>query len=885
MSLPAASRATEESPAPAAWHTCSVATALAALRTAPAGLTDADARRRLATHGPNTLAIGERRSPLRIFAAQLTDFMVLVLVAAAAVSAVLGDVVDAIAITAIIVLDAVVGFVQEYRAERAMAALRALAAPTATVVRDGVPRVVPAAEVVPGDVVVLEAGRIVPADLRLIDAASLRMQEASLTGESMPVEKSTAALATPDLPLGDRTNMAYKSTVATYGRGRGVVVATGMATELGRIAAHLGVARDVATPLQRRLADLGRRLAIAVLTICALVFAAGLVRGEPPLLMFMTAVSLAVAAIPEALPAVLTVSLALGAHAMVRRNALVRKLPAVESLGSVTYVCADKTGTLTMNRMSAEAFHCDDVTTDVPGTGAPWDDLVRAMALDNDAVVHADGEMAGDPLEVALLLAARRSADAGALLDGHPRVAEIPFDAERRCMTTIHRDPAGGFVSFTKGATEAIAACATTIATGRTRRPLVPDEIHAATERMASDGLRVLACAVRRWPALPAAITPETMERDLTLLGLVGVIDPPRSAARDAVETCREAGIVPVMITGDHPGTARAVARRLGMLGADDALLTGSALAAMSDDELAAAVRRVRVYARVAPEQKLAIVRALQRHGEVVAMTGDGVNDAPALTQADVGIAMGVTGTDVAKEASDLVLLDDDFATIVAAIREGRRILDNLRRFIKYALTTNAAEVWLVFVAPLLGFPMPLLPIQLLWINLVTDGFPGLALAAEPAERDVMRRPPRPPRESLLARGLAAHALWVSVLMAGLGIATLAAGIALGSAAWQTMVFTGLAIAQLGHVLAIRSERESLFTQGVASNPALLATVAAMLALQLAAVYVPAMNVVLHTAPLSGVELAITLGAGSVVFVAVELEKWIRRRKEPSCQR
>jgi Ca2+-transporting ATPase len=872
---------TESPTATPVWHTCSVEGALAALQASPEGLGTGEARRRLAAHGPNALAAGPRRTPVRILARQLTDFMVLVLLGAAGVSALLGDVTDTIGIVAIVILNAVVGFVQEYRAERAMEALRAMAAPTATVLRDGAPRIVPAEELVPGDVVLLEAGRIVPADLRLIATASMRTDEASLTGESVPVDKTVDALPSSDLALGDRTNMAFKSTVATYGRGCGVVVATGMATELGRIAAHLAEAGETATPLQRRLADVGRRIAVAVLAICGVVFVAGLLRGEAPLLMFMTAVSLAVAAIPEALPAVVTVSLALGARAMVRRKALVRRLPAVESLGSVTVICSDKTGTLTVNRMSAETFHCGGETADALGAGAPWDDLRRAMALDNDAAPDAEGRIVGDPLEVALLCAARAGDDADAILRDHPRVAEIPFDAERRCMTTVHRDPRGGFVAFTKGATEALLARATTVATGGDPQPRATDAITAATDRMAADGLRVLACAMRRWDALPAAITSETMERELTLLGLVGVVDPPREEARAAVATCRAAGIVPVMITGDHPGTARAIARRLGILDEGDAVLTGPELAALGPDALAAAVRDTRVYARVAPEQKLAIVRALQEGGEIVAMTGDGVNDGPALKQADVGVAMGITGTDVAKEASDLVLLDDHFATIVGAVREGRRIFDNLRRFIRYALTTNAAEVWIVLAAPVLGLPMPLLPIQLLWINLVTDGFPGLALAGEPAEPDVMQRPPRPPSESLLARGLGRHVVWVSVLMAGLGIATEAVAIRLGVDGWRTMVFTGLAVAQLGHVLAIRSERESLFAQGLRSNPALLVTVAATLAVQLAAIYVPAMNAFLETEPLSALELALTLAAGSVVFVAVEIEKWFARRAAP----
>jgi len=852
------------------WHRQPAEAVLETLRASPGGLTRDEARERLAVHGPNLLREGPRRTALGLLARQFTDFMILVLLAAAVISGLIGDVVDTMAIVAIVVLNAVIGFVQEYRAERAMAALRAMAAPTATVLRDGATASIPAADLVPGDVVLLEAGRIVPADLRLLEAARLRVEEAALTGESVPVEKATAPLPGEALPVGDRTNMAYKGTTVTYGRGRGVVVAAGMQTEFGRIAASLQETEEVKTPLQRRLTRFGKNVSVAVLAICAVVFVAGLARDEPPLLIFLVAVSLAVAAIPEALPAVVTISLALGARKLVAKKALVRRLPAVETLGSVTYVCSDKTGTLTLNRMRVEAYYCDGALRQAPGANGPWGELLVAMALSNDAGYGPTGAIVGDPTEVALVAAAREAGVEKAKLERRlPRVAELPFDSERKCMTTVHRDPAGGFVAFTKGAVEAVLARAQDVS------PLLD-----VGERMAADGLRVLAVAVRRWRELPEPLDPASVERDLSLLGFVGLMDPPRDEAREAIALCRAAGIVPVMITGDHALTARAVARRLGIVDGDGAaVITGPELAALSAAAFEERVKLTRVYARVAPEQKLRIVTTLQGQGQFVAMTGDGVNDAPALKRADIGVAMGIAGTDVAKEASAMILLDDNFATIVRAVREGRRIYDNLRRFIRYVVTTNSAEIWTIFLAPFLGLPIPLLPIQILWINLVTDGLPGLMLAAEPEEPDIMRRPPRPPTEGVLARGLGVHALWVGLLMAALTLGTQAWFFHAGSAHWQTMAFTVLCLAQLAHVLAIRSERHSLFTQGLLSNRPLLGAVVLTVGLQLATIYVPALQVVFKTEPLGVAELALALGTAGVVFVAVEIEKWTMRRR------
>jgi len=864
------------------WHARPAADVAAALTTDPrAGLSAEEAARRLERHGPNAIREKGRRGPLRVFLGQFTDVMILVLIAAAVVSGFIGELRDTLAIIGIIVLNAVIGFVQEFRAERAIAALKRMAAGSASVVRDDARRTVPADELVPGDVVLIEAGNIVPADLRLIEAAQLKVGEAALTGESVPVAKQTDALPDAGQPLGDRRCMAFKGTVVTYGRGRGLVVAIGMDTELGRIADTLAQAGESRTPLQLRLAQFGRRLAAAAVAICAVVFVAGLLRGEPTLLILLTALSLAVAAVPEALPAVVTILLALGARKMVQHNALVRRLPAVETLGSVTYICADKTGTLTRNEMRVEAMLVDDRVAPPPADaatgGEPWPSLFAALAQCNDAQRGSGGDWIGDPTEVALAVAA---ADAGCdpsdLGKAAPRVAELPFDSERKRMTTLHRT-GGGLVAYTKGAPESVLPRCTAMLRPGGPTALEQQRLLDSAETMAADGLRVLAVAMRAWRERPNTLDSDIIESGLTLLGLVGLLDPPRSEAIAAVKECKSAGITPVMITGDHPATARAIARRTGIGDGETGVLTGTELAALDDDALAARIARIRVYARVDPEQKIRIVKGLQAQGEFVAMTGDGVNDAPALRQAEIGIAMGKAGTDVAREAASLVLLDDNFATIVAAVREGRRIYDNIRKFIRYAVTTNSAEIWTIFLAPFLGLPIPLLPIHILWINLVTDGLPGLAIAAEPAERGVMQRPPRPPGESIFAHGMWQHMIWVGLAMAGLALATQAYAIAAGSPHWQTMVFTVLTFAQMGHILAIRSESVSLFRQGVFTNPMLLGAVVLTILLQLAIVYIPALNPIFHTTPLTAGELALCFALAIVVFAIVEIEKGLVR--------
>jgi Ca2+-transporting ATPase len=858
------------------------------------GLDTDEAERRMAEVGPNVLVGQPQPGPWRILARQFANTMTAVLAVAGAVTFVLGDVADTVVIGVIVVLNAIVGFVQEYRAERAMAALQQLTTGEARAIRDGTLLDVPIPDLVPGDLVVVGAGDVVPADLRLVDVHGLRVNEAALTGESESSAKTADTLTTDDgAQVADRYDMAFKGTAVTYGRSRGVVVATGMATELGKIAALLQAHAVEQTPLQRRLAVLGRRMAAAAVVVCAVVFVAGLVRGESVEDMFLTSVSLAVAAIPEGLPAIVTVALALGARQMAERHAVIRRLPAVETLGSVTVICSDKTGTLTENRMLVDRVwtpgglwevsgwgYAPDGT--LAGAGDPVADaylprLARVAAACNDAALHPperpgdDWTLTGDPTEGALVaLAAKLGVERPDLERRLPRAAEIAFDPVRRRMTTVHRGD-GRFWIATKGALGAIA-------------PLVRAEDRAlvaaaatAADALADAGYRVLALAERHVDALADPV--DDLEYELELLGLVAIADPPRPEVADAVASCRTAGITPVMITGDHPRTARAIATRLGILDDHDPaeIITGEDLDGLDDAALRGRIVDARVFARTNPEQKLRIVDAWKAHGAIVAMTGDGVNDAPALRRADIGVAMGVIGTDVSKEAADMVLADDNFATIVAAVEEGRRIYDSIRRFVRYLLTTNSGEIWVMFLAPLVGLPLPLLPIQILWVNLVTDGPPAIALGLEPAEPDTMRRPPRPPNESILAGGLWQHAIWVGLLMAAV-VLPLQALARAADWPWQTMVFTTLALLQLGHALAVRSEHRSLFRLGHRSNPWIGWAVAASAAAQLATVYVPALHDPFGTQALSVLQLAVTLALSTTVFIAVEIEKALRRR-------
>ncbi len=903
-----------------AWYQLPAEEVLQRLETHPEnGLSAADAAQRLEKYGPNELVDRGMKSRWRILWEQFTSIMVIILIVAAVVSVVLEEFTDAIVIMAIVILNAVLGYTQEYRAEQAMVALKKLAVPLVRVRRDGQVQEIPATKLVPGDLVLLEAGNLIPADGRLVHCANLQVQESALTGESEAVQKETGHQKKKDLALADRRNMVYMGTVTTYGRGVMVVTETGMSTELGKIAEMIQTVERAPTPLQVRLDRLGQILAVVAVVIILVVIGLGLLRGEEFELLLLTGISMAVAAIPEGLAAVVTVALALGSQRMLRRNALVRKLTAVETLGSVTVICSDKTGTLTQNRMSVTILDVagrkrtidalDEVPTeqedaDVDPTLPPPERsivlLIKAMSLCTDAVLQPAGsngqEAIGDPTEAALVIAAAEvGIDKADLEKQWPRIAEAPFTSERKRMTTVHHPAVEPheiiapwrsypYVAFSKGAVDSLLEVSSQVWVGDQAVSLdegMTARINRANEEMAQNGQRVLGVAFR---ALEEAPNNETLdetelEQDLTFIGLIGMLDPPRPEVYDAVSISQTAGIRVVMITGDHPLTANFIAKELGIAHEEEGVIIGRQLTEMTLEELEEVVEHVPVYARVSPEHKLNIVNALQDRGQVVAMTGDGVNDAPALKKANIGIAMGITGTDVSKEAADMVLVDDNFATIVHAVEEGRVIYDNIRKFIKYTLSSNTGELMVMLIAPFFGMPLPLLPIQILWINLVTDGLPGLALTVEPAETGAMRRPPYRPDESVFSRGAGTQILWVGALM---GVVSLLVGLLAWmrdpELPWQTMIFTTLTIAQMGNALALRSRRESLFTIGLLSNKFMLGAVLLTFFLQLLIIYVPFLQSFFRTEALTAGQLAISLGASLIVFVAIEIQKWLFRR-------
>ncbi|GAB6173589.1 calcium-transporting P-type ATPase, PMR1-type [Paradesulfitobacterium aromaticivorans] len=904
-----------------AWHVLPWLEVVKTLGVHPGkGLNLKEVNRRLSEVGQNVLAVKKGVHPVFLFLGQFRDFMVLVLLAATVVSGLLGEIADAVTIMAILIINAVLGFIQEFRAERSMESLRSLTAPEAKVLREGIEKRIPAAELVPGDIAILEAGDRIPADIRWIQAVNLEVEESALTGESHPVGKSIAPIMDELTPMADRQNMGYMGTVIVNGRGAGVVVATGMDTEMGVIAGMIQSVEDEETPLQKRLAQLGKWLVIISVLVCVVVVITGILRGEGFYKMFFAGVSLAVAAIPEGLPAIVTVALAIGVQRMVKRQAIIRKLPAVETLGCATVICSDKTGTLTQNEMTVRQVFAGGRMVTVSGQGydpkgdfhgrepgkegEPLREALKIAALCNNskltkkgvqvaglfrsAATEAPWGIEGDPTEGALLVAAAKAGIWRETLERkEERIGEIPFDSDRKRMSVIYRSKKGKY-AYVKGAPDVILKLCTHELNDQGRIELTElrkRTILRANDAMAKQALRVLALAEKSLADERAL--DELSEQGLTFVGLMGMIDPPRASAGKAIQVCRRAGIKPVMITGDHRLTAEAVAKELGIMrqGSGE-IVTGADLESMTDEDLAKKVMNVSVYARVTPKDKLRIVRALKKHNQVVAMTGDGVNDAPAVKEADIGVSMGKTGTDVTKEASSMVLGDDNFATIVAAVEEGRAIYDNIRKFIRYLLSCNLGEVLTMFLATLVGLPLPLLPIQILWVNLVTDGLPAMALGVDGAEPDIMNRPPRTPGESVFARGLA-RKIGIRGTLMGIGtlfvfVSALFIGVNILGA--RTMAFTTLVFSQLFHVFDCKSETRGIFEIGLLSNPYLVAAVLTSVTMQLSAIYLPPLQAIFKTTALVGWQWGLILAVAGGPSVLIGLARLVRHplRAKPS---
>ncbi len=882
------------------WHTKSSQDALAQLKTNTAvGLSDAEAAQRLEQYGYNQLTAQDKISPWALFFNQFKNTLIVILIVATVLSGVLGHAVEAIAIGVIILFAVILGFVQEFRADRALEALKEMAAPLALVFREGAEKEVPARELVPGDVIIISTGDRIPADARLIESVNLKIEEAALTGESVPVEKHAELVVAENAPVGDRRNMVFAGTSASYGRGRAVVVETAMKTEFGRIASLLQSVKKEETPLQKNLDRVGKTLTKAAFVVVFLIVLLGVFRGQPILEMFIFGIALAVAVVPEALPAVVTISLAIGVQRMVKRHALVRQLPAVETLGCTTIICSDKTGTLTKDEMTVRKMLVDgEVVLDVSGSGYepkgeflangnayPANDRLRALvqagALCSDAKLiktEKGWDIHGDPTEGALVVVAKKMGFEKDILDNQfPRIAEIPFTSESKRMTTLHNATAGEAVAYGKGAAEVILAACTHYESANGKRPLTPEiraSILATTEQFAKEALRVIGVATR------PATTVDAGQSEMIFLGLFGMIDPPRPEVKSAIAECRRAGIGLMMITGDHPITAEAIARELTLLGPGKRVVTGQELDAMTDEELEKQIGEIGVCARVSPEHKLRVVEVLQRRGEVVAMTGDGVNDAPALKKANIGIAMGITGTDVTKEAGAMTLIDDNFASIVAAVEEGRIIFGNIKKYLMFLLSSNIGEIGLMTVTALLGLPLPLTAVQILYVNLATDGLPALALAVDPPTTDVMERPPRKMANGIFSRSVIALMLtggiWSTIVNVGLMIWARQSGRSTLEA--MTMVFTSLVLIQFFKAYNFRSDRTSVFVKPFA-NKWLNRAVAWELVLLVFVIYVPALQKPFSTFALSGMDwLIIVLSALSVVPV-LEIGKHIMRKQ------
>jgi Ca2+-transporting ATPase len=878
-----------------AWHILTQGTAFERLNSNPKGLTSAEAAKRLVETGPNEIQAAKRVSAWEILLEQFKNILILILLGATAISLVLGHGVESIVIAVIVLFAVLLGFIQEYRAERAIEALRKMAAPTASVMRDGNEIKIPARDLVPGDVILLHTGDRIPSDARLLEAINLQVEEAALTGESVPVEKHILPLSGDDLPVGDRKNMVYAGTAATYGRGKALVVATGMHTEFGKIAQLLQSVESGKTPLQQNLDKVGTALARAAFVVVIIIVALGLLRGQPFIEMLIFGIALAVAVVPEALPAVVTISLAIGVQKMVKRNALIRRLPAVETLGSTSVICSDKTGTLTKDEMTVRKIFTAGEMFAVSGAGyepigtffrngsntQPTPELkglLTASALASDVRLIQEGDtwnIKGDPTEGSLVVAAAKAGLEKPDLDlKFPRIHEIPFTSETKRMTTLHQSN-GKLKAYAKGAPEVILKDCDWLMTTNGRELLDgvgKENMLAVAREMASDALRVLAIAEKTDANL------ENAQTGMTFLGLVGMIDPPRAEAKNAIALCEQAGIRPVMITGDHPVTAQAVALELGLL-KTGRVVTGAELEVMSDEQFEREVETIDVYARVSPAHKLRVVTALQANGHIVAMTGDGVNDAPALKKADIGVAMGITGTDVTKEAADMTLTDDNFASIVAAVEEGRGVFGNIKKYLMYLLSSNIGEIGLMAGSALMGLPLPLTAVQILYVNLATDGLPALALAVDPAEKDLMKRKPRNPRTGIFTRPvislMLAGGLWSTLINLGLFIWARNSGRSTEEA--MTMTFVSLVLIQFFKAYNFRSDRNSVFQKPFANkwlNTAILWEVMLLVVI----IYVPFLHDAFGTYYLPLVDWLIVLGLAMTIMPVLELVKWMERK-------